>query len=398
MRRKNAFTLVEILITVAIIGILSALSSYVYKQAVDKTKASEAAMNVKTISDAEKIKKAEIDRYLSADNIEEINRQLELEITPKYYEYKVVGVTDDDFIVIAKRIGEDMKTSKLASELLVIAMNKSGAMSSGYEQYIVGTVGGSQGGVGITVGGGGNTGGGLGIGDTSGGGSGGGTIGGGTGGGTSGGGTTGGDTGGDTGGGDTGDGDTGGGDTGGGTGTTAPLYTSDIQRALNILKGSATGLYFYNLIQDKLISVIFDDFSKYPGASGAAAFWWGTERNTIYINQTNQAEAPEPAIAALICHEATHADYDYYPEKWTTSTLAKHPELTEADLHIEAYPGNSIDQEYNCFSSQINTWKETKGTYTNFNNDAWQAVYDQGEDYMKAELRKPQYYGGLYEY
>jgi len=307
-----------------------------------------------------------------------------------------VGVTDDDFIVIAKRIGEDMKTSKLASELLVIAMNKSGAMSSGYEQYIVGTVGGSQGGVGITVGGGGNTGGGLGIGDTSGGGSGGGTIGGGTGGGTSGGGTTGGDTGGDTGGGDTGDGDTGGGDTGGGTGTTAPLYTSDIQRALNILKGSATGLYFYNLIQEKSINVIFDDFSKYPGAGGAAAFWWGTERNTIYINQTNQAEAPEPAIAALICHEATHADYDYYPDKWTTSTLAKHPELTEADLHIEVYPGNSIDQEYNCFSSQINTWKETKGTYADFNNDAWQAVYDQGEDYMKAELRK--YYSGLPEY
>jgi len=392
MRRKNAFTLLEILITVAIIGILSSLSFYFYKQAMDKSKASEAAINVKTISDAEKIKKAEVDKYLSADNIEEINKQLELDITPKYYEYKVVGVTDDDFIVIAKRIGEDMKTSKLASELLVIAMNKSGVMSSGYEQYVVG---GSQGGVGITIGGGGsNTGSGLGIGSggSSGGGSGGGTIGGGSGGGSSGGDTGGGDTGG--GGGDTGGGDT----TGGETGTTAPLYASDIQRALNILRGSATGLYFYNLIQDKAIAVIFDDFSKYPGAENAAAFWWGTERNTIYINQTNKEESPEPAIAALISHEATHADYDYYPEKWTASTLAKHSELTEEDLHIEAYPGNSIDQEYNSFSSQINTWKETKGTYTDFNNDAWQAVYDQGEDYMKAELRKPQYYSNLPEY
>jgi len=384
MRRKNAFTLLEILITVAIIGILSSLSFYFYKQAVDKSKANEAAMNVKTISDAEKIKKAEVDKYLAADNIEEINKQLELDITPKYYEYKVVGVTDDDFIVIAKRIGEDMKTSKLSSELLVVAMNKSGVMSSGYEQYVVGSAGGSaQGGVGITIGGGSsNTGTGFGSGS----------------GGTSGGGSGGGSSGGDTGGGDAGGGDTGGGDAGGGTGTIAPSYTSDIQKALNILKGSATGLYFYNLIQEKSIAVIFDDFSKYPGTENAAAFWWGTTHNTIYINQTNKAESPEPAIAALISHEATHADYDYYPDKWTTSTLAKHSELTEEDLHIEAYPGNSIDQEYNSFSSQINTWKETKGTYTDFNNDAWQAVYDQGEDYMKAELRKPRYYSSLPEY
>ena len=136
MRRKSAFTLLEILITVIIIGILASMSFYFYKQAVDKAKANEAVVNVKTISDAEKTKRAEIDKYLAANNIEEINKQLELEIAPKYYEYRVAGVTDDNFIVIAKRIGEDIKTSKLPSELLVIAMNKAGVMQTGYQQYL----------------------------------------------------------------------------------------------------------------------------------------------------------------------------------------------------------------------------------------------------------------------
>ena len=62
MRRKSAFTLLEILITVIIIGILASMSFYFYKQAADKARANEAVANVKTISDAEKIKKAEIDR------------------------------------------------------------------------------------------------------------------------------------------------------------------------------------------------------------------------------------------------------------------------------------------------------------------------------------------------
>ncbi|MDP2911759.1 MAG: prepilin-type N-terminal cleavage/methylation domain-containing protein [Candidatus Omnitrophota bacterium] len=381
MRRKSAFTLLEILITVIIIGILASLSFYFYKQAVDKAKANEAIVNVKTISDAEKIKKAEIDRYLAADNIEEINKQLELEITPKYYEYRVAGITDDNFIVIAKRIGEDIKTSKLPSELLVIAMNKAGVMQTGYQQYLGESSDTGMGGTGITTGGSGggltggsDTGSGLGSGGSSG----------------SGGGSEGGSSGGVSG--------SGGGSSSGGDGSISqPSYSSGIQAALDLLNGSTAGQYYYDLIYAKSISVIYDDFSKY-GLQNALGFWWGTGHNTIYINQGLETLSSEPAISAIINHEATHADYDYYPDKWTASTLAEHSELTESDLHITVYPGDSIDQEYNAFSSGITAWKELKGSYTDYNQDAWQRVYDQGEDYMKAELRKPAYYGDLPEY
>ena len=384
MRRKNAFTLVEVLITVVIIGILASLSFYFYKQAVDKAKANEAVVNVKTISDAEKTKRAEIDKYLAANNIEEINKQLELEIAPKYYEYRVAGVTDDNFIVIAKRIGEDIKTSKLPSELLVIAMNKAGVMQTGYQQYL-----GESGDLGI----GGSTG--VTIGNSAGGSTGGNYTGSGLGSEGSSGGGSGAGSGGDSGGGSGGSSGSGGG--GGGETVSQPSYSSEIQAALDLLKGSTAGQYYYDLIYAKSISVIYDDFSKY-GQENARAFWWGIEHNTIYVNQTLKTMSPEPAISALICHEATHADYSYYPDKWTTSTLAKHPELTESDLHITVYPGDSIDQEYSAFSSQMNTWKELKGTYTDTNNDGWQAIYDQGEDYMKAELKKPEYYAYLPEY
>ena len=67
-------------------------------------------------------------------------------------------------------------------------------------------------------------------------------------------------------------------------------------------------------------------------------------------------------------------------------------------MHITEYPNDSIDQEYNCFSSQVNTWKEIKGSDFDWNNAIWAMIYDQGEDYMKAELRKPRYYGDLPEY
>jgi len=396
MKKKNAFTLVEILIAVVIVGILSSIAAYFYKDSVNKAKASEAFANVKTISQAEHIKMAETDKYLSAENIDEINKKLDLNIVPKYYEYRVTGVTEDDFVVIAKRIGEDIETSKLSSELLVVAMNSSGAMPSGYEQYIGASGSGGLGGTAVTTGG-------------SGGGSSGGADTGGVSGGTTGG--SGGSSGGGTGGGGSGGG-TGGGSGGSGTSVSTPVYDSDLVAALNLLKGSVATNYYYNFIQDNSISIKYGDFSKYPdsGASSAAALWQSTTKvvsypdgsqvswlaNTIYVNQTQKTEAPEPAIAALIAHEGTHADYDYNPAKWIESTLAKYPGLVKGDLHITTSPYNSIDQEYNCFEAQVKTWKELKGAYSDGNNDAWSAWYDQGESYMKDKIKK--YYPSLQQY
>ena len=116
------------------------------------------------------------------------------------------------------------------------------------------------------------------------------------------------------------------------------------------------------------------------------------------------------AIAAIIAHEATHADYAYNPEAAITETLTRHPELTRDDLNIErdsegnevtenifdpetnsivtqVVLGNSLDQEYSSFANELELWQEIKGTDTSIFHDRDLALYLQGEATLKAELR-----------
>lgn len=248
------------------------------------------------------------------------------------------------------------------------------------EEYLglIASGGGSAGGSGGAVGAGGGTGTGTGGGSGAGGGSSTGSGGSGGGSGGSGGGGGGGGSGGGTGGG------TGGG--GGGTnpgigGQVPPTYDSDLASALTILGNSASGVGLYNLIINMGIEVVWEDLADSVGAE-----WRGILNNKIYINSDSRLTLSEAAIAALIAHEATHADYSYYPQKWIVSTKAAHPELTDADIHITQAPYNSIDQEYNCYKAQVLVWKETKGTNVDTNNDTWTLYYDQGESYMKSQI------------
>ena len=93
--------------------------------------------------------------------------------------------------------------------------------------------------------------------------------------------------------------------------------------AIDLIKNSTAASYAYDLIQDKQITVKFT--APTIGLQNAGA-WWTSGTNTISIN-TNQQGAPDSALAALIAHEATHADFDYYPVSWEDNTLQRHPEL-----------------------------------------------------------------------
>ena len=144
-------------------------------------------------------------------------------------------------------------------------------------------------------------------------------------------------------------------------------------------------------------------------------------RNTIYVNQTLKTTASEAAIAATIVHEATHADYAYNPEKAIAKTLERHPELERKDINIirdefdnersfyvydpetESYKVqvmlmNSIDQEYTCFSNEVKLWQEIKGDQTDRHLDRTLALYKQGEDDLKADLRLRESYADLPRY
>lgn len=212
-----------------------------------------------------------------------------------------------------------------------------------------------------------------------------GETGGGTGTGSGGGGGGGGGGGSGSGGSGSGGGSTPGGPSGGGD-TPGYIYNSDIASALSLLQSSPTGAYYYNLIQDNAIPVFFYDFAlispEYDQQVGA---FYVPAWDMIFVNQNLQQRFPNEAIAAVIAHEAVHADYDYNPQKWIDITMAAHPELSAGDIHI---PGNSIDQEYNAHVTQVQVWKEIRGSQSEPIHDGLVEIFDQGEAFAKAYIRR----------
>lgn len=401
MKSVKGLSLIEIVIVIFLITFLSGLSFYVYRHYTEKAISAEAMVSVGAIKDAEELYRVGAGTYVAAEDTEQINERLELDIVPKYYEYEVVGVTDDNFIIIARRIGADLQEYLDAEEVpprpIVIAMDKSGIIDSGYGQYL-GIGGGAGGEIGTTglggtgAGGIGSTGGGFG--DFP-------DVGGGAGTGTGVTGTAGGETGGGT------------GIPGGGIpflgGVEPAVYDSEILDALNMLKDNDTDLtlgdtigYYYELITERNISVIYDDVSKY-GATGAIAVWRGPGYNTIYVNEEYKTKSPESAIAAVIVHEATHADYDYNPEKWLAIIEERYPavdtsEIINGYLYVynpetetfdeKPHLRSSITQEYFAFSNGLETWQELRNGDSDEDQNAWLAEYVQGEDHMRDELKK----------
>ncbi len=176
--RSSGFSLVEIVIVLVIIGLLAALSIFIYSHFVDKAKSTEVIITAGNIREAEITHKIDKGEYVKADNVQEINDLLSLSINPKNYDYRVVGVSDQNFMVLANKIDTDK---------IVIAMNKDGLI---HQEY--GSSGGSSSGSGDS-GGGSSSGGSGGGSSSSSGGSGGGSSSGS--GGSSGGGSSGGSSG-----------------------------------------------------------------------------------------------------------------------------------------------------------------------------------------------------------
>ena len=360
--RSNGFSLVEIVIVLVIIGLLAAISLFIYSHFVEKAKSAEVIITAGNIREAEITHKIDKGEYVKADNVQEINDLLSLSINPKNYDYRVVGVSDQNFMVLANKIDTDK---------IVIAMNKDGLI---HQEY--GSSGGSSSGSGDS-GGGSSSGGSGGGSSSSSGGSGGGSSSGS--GGSSGGGSSGGSN----------DSTAAGsianlGESGGGwsdlasEGGSGAVIEDGLLAAFNLLKTSTTASYAYNLIEDEGIPLMFAT----PSADNAnAGAWW--DGSGIFVN-INQQSSPASAIAALIAHESTHADYDYFPDAWVDITLQRHPELQRSDISA---PYNSFDQEYNAFCNEMETWKELKGNDTNSFQDDWLVAYNQGEEYMRNAIR-----------
>lgn len=429
---KRAFTTVEIVIVLIIIAVVVTGAFLSYRLFMDKASSSQAVLDLGVIRQFEEVRKLEGKEFVPAENTEQVNEALGLEIKPKYYEYKIEGVTEDNFIIIAQRISED-----IAGAPLTIAMDRAGAVTYGYGELTGSTGGGGTGAGGTggggttgegTTGGGGTTGSGGG-----GGGTGGGESGGGTGGTTGGGGGTGGDGGTNEGGGG-GTGGGGGGGTGGGGGgsygsATSPVYNAEILSCLAKLKDidvtfslGDTGAYYYDLITTKNITVEYVYIE--PDPLGWTMGKWVVGDNAIRLNQDLKTRPgwPAEAIACVIMHEATHADYNYNAEKWISRILERWPTyqgipLTRDLLTLgQAYYYNpetqtyeaqplldpSITAEYFANCNEAEAWRELKDSYPdNIADGILKGKLDrfnQGEDAIRAWLRSISVYSTLPEF
>ncbi len=377
-RGKNGFTLVELLVTIAVAAVLAGIVFFAFTRIFKKAITSEALVNVNKIREAEKMRKAEQGAFVAAKDTEEINKLLELNIRPRYYDYRVVGVTDEDFLVIASRIGEDIEESGSDSDVRVIAMTGSGILQSG-----------TSAGAPVRRGGGTLTGGAAGLVDestpgSSGGGGGGSVV---TGGIESGTGSGGGSAGGGSGGGSSG---------GGSSGETDEDDTDNddggiaLTAVLTVLENSTEGNYYYNLMVEKNVTYNYEDMGTgYLGLFTPS--WWSHFypdysglSNNIAVNTELGSSWSAEAIACVMAHEALHADYVHNTEKWVADTMGRLG-VTREELNWYTDPvtgeeilGDSVDQEYQAFQLAARLWKEIRGTQTNDELDYIAMLYDQG--------------------
>lgn len=379
MRRRKAFTLLEVLIVLAVVGLLFGLIYAFYQSAIEKSKHVEAVATVDAIGKAEEINQMNTGEYVAAANTQEINEKLGLNIEPRWYTYKVIDVTDDNFVVLAEKILDDINKGSLSAEPTVIARDRSGPISP---QNVVPSSteptpaeetpshptsppsSPTSGGPG---GGGGSPGGGPGSvppispGDNP---------------------------------------------TGGGGESGSILYPSQLtvpSSIAELLNGTVSGDWAYDLINDNDIAVVYVNIADYSTSSNILGFWSGIDDqiwvvngkrvfvlgNTIFINNLLPVNGyTDTAIASIITHESTHADYSYNPQAWIDATKAAHPELTDSDIHISLSPFNSIDQEYQAFDNSVDIWNEIKGADTNVEMDYWAAEKAAGgEALMKDDIR-----------
>jgi len=390
MIKRRAFTLIEILLAITVIAVFFGLIFAFYKNAINKSKYVEAVATVANIAKTEEIAKLETGEYIAAANTQEVNERLGMDIEPRWFNYKVVGVTNDNFIVLAERIRDDIESGDLAGDDIVVARNNAGPISPDSVNQPPPDLGGDD----I---GGPDTGDSAPPGSSSpGGGS------------PSSGGPGGGSPGGNSG--DSDDSNP----TGGGSDESIrhPTQTAVPLSVLDYFSQAPLAADLLNLINDNGIRMVYVANSDYGVKESTVAFWWGINDhieldsngkkvfvtgNTIFVNQNATATYTEAALAAIVAHEATHADYDYNPQEWIDATKAAHPELTDDDIHIDRYPGNSIDQEYNANKAMVELWDVVKDS-SNGNLDFYSAAFATGEDNFKTILKAMPAYRELPDY
>jgi prepilin-type N-terminal cleavage/methylation domain-containing protein len=93
IRNKKAFTLIEILVVVVIIGILAAIALPQYQKAVERARLSEAISNLKTLAQAEEVYYLQYGEYTAIEN---------LDVRVPNSEYFTYGMSEERYVYASR--------------------------------------------------------------------------------------------------------------------------------------------------------------------------------------------------------------------------------------------------------------------------------------------------------
>ena len=112
LRKKAAFTLLELIVTIVIIGILTGLAIPMFPRAIESTKAKEAVAGLQSIRSGERIYRVEEGTYWRTegvvsdnDTINDTLRTLLDESADRNWDYSVNATDADNFTATATRQG-----------------------------------------------------------------------------------------------------------------------------------------------------------------------------------------------------------------------------------------------------------------------------------------------------
>lgn len=376
--RRKAFTFVEILLAITVIAIFFGLIFAFYKNAINKAKYVEAVATVANIAKTEEMQKFDTGEYVAAANTQEVNERLGLNIEPRWFNYKVIGVTDDNFIVLAERILDDIESGDLTGDPIVVARDSSGPISPDS----IGDEGTPESGDSGTPPGSSSPGGGGSPGASSPGGSPGGAA---------------------------------PEPTPSGGGEHRTTYNNSVDDLMTVIHNSASSMDLYDTIVNNGISVEFADLLSIGALGLYMPTWWNDvygpflafEENTIYIDQMYRTDYPPEIGAVVVAHEAGHGDWNYNTAYWAQYTLdfwndadsmrdyqySYNPALIPDPLVAgnlpwvfddtgTAFLEDSVTQEYTNFEREVILWKELTGRNPDLTNEEFDdetTLYDQHE-------------------
>ena len=106
------------------------------------------------------------------------------------------------------------------------------------------------------------------------------------------------------------------------------------------------------LIQSRNIPMGFTN-----GTASNVLGFFDPQYNAFFLSQATFNKSVN-ALAEVMAHEGTHAWFHFESAAAEAATLNVHPALTQSNLHISTYPGNSIDQEYHAFMAGFRLWNQ----------------------------------------